>query len=211
MFTGIIKEVGKVKNIFRNGSVCKLEIEAGKAFEGAVTGDSIAVNGACLTITSLKGNLAVFDVMKETLDKSALGGLKSNDSVNLESSLRSGDSLGGHYVLGHVDCTGKIKKIDTSNGDVSIEIEFPKEFENFLAEKGSIAIDGISLTVGKILDGRFLVHIIPHTLKATALSLKRTGDSVNLEFDILGKYAVKLRGAQKNSKVTEDFLKSKGF
>ena len=190
MFTGIIKELGKVRRISGLGRAYKLSVEAKEIANTVAIGDSIAINGVCLTVTERRGTELSFDVMGETLKRTSLSKLRYGDLVNLEDSLKAGEPLGGHFVLGHIDCVGRIKDIIHRAGDVSIEIAFPEEYKGLAVEKGSIAVDGISLTIGKAGRNGVIVYVIPHTLKVTTLSSKRPGDEINIEFDILGKYAV---------------------
>jgi len=179
--------------------------------KGANIGDSIAVNGACLTLVENARGIMVFDVMEETVRRTGLLDVRSGDRVNLEDSLKTGGPLGGHFVLGHVDCVGTVKKIENNGGEYSIEIEFPAEFSHLVVEKGSVALDGISLTVGEVGRGSLKVYVIPHTLKMTNLSGKRERDKVNIEFDIIGKYLARFRDLDKKGGVTESFLKQMGF
>jgi len=192
MFTGIVKELGKVRRISGLGGVYKLSVEA-KDIAGSLNiGDSVSVNGVCLTLTGKDKTILDFDVMGETFERTNLSKLKTGESVNLECALRAGDPLGGHFVAGHIDCVGRIREIRRAGGNYSIEVVFPGEYKKFVVEKGSISLDGISLTVGSVGDGNAVVHIIPHTLKVTTLGSRRPGDEVNIEFDIIGKYILGL-------------------
>lgn len=211
MFTGIIRELGRVKSIEKIGDTYRLEIESKSISKDINIGDSAAVNGVCLTLVKKNRDILSFDCVKETIRKTTLDGLKNNDSVNLEGSLRVGDSLGGHFVLGHIDCMGKVRSVGKRGEDASIGIEIPDEFRRLVVEKGSIAIDGISLTVGEAKDNNFKVYIIPHTLKVTTLGSKKRGDRVNIEFDVIGKYVINLEGLNRKTAITEEFLKNKGF
>lgn len=192
MFTGIIKELGRVRNISGLGKLYKLEVAAKDIIDGAVIGDSIALNGVCLTLTEKNQDALSFDVMGETMKRTNLSKLRYGDQVNLEDSLKAGGSLCGHFVSGHIDCVGRIKDIKRASDDVSIEVIFPERYGGLVVEKGSIALDGVSLTIGKAGKNSVIVYIIPHTLKVTALGLKKTGDDVNIEFDIIGKYVANL-------------------
>jgi len=192
MFTGIIKELGKVHRISGLGGIYKLSVEAKDIADGLSMGDSVSVNGACLTLTGKDKNVLNFDIMGETFKRTNILKLKPGESVNLESALRAGDPLGGHFVTGHIDCLGRIRGIRRAGDNYSIEVAFPGEYKKFVVEKGSISLDGISLTVGSAGDGNAVVHIIPHTLKVTTLGSKRPGDEVNIEFDIIGKYILGL-------------------
>jgi len=192
MFTGIVRELGRVRNISGLGSIYRLSIEAKDIAKGLEIGDSVAVNGACLTLVEKNKNMLIFDVMAETLRKTSLGKLRISDTVNLEESLRAGAFIGGHFVTGHIDCTGRIKDIRRSSGETSIDVTFPEEYSHLVVQKGSITLEGISLTVGEVSKNRVTVYIIPHTLKVTTLGLKKSGDDINIEFDTIGKYVAKL-------------------
>ena len=211
MFTGLIKESGKVKRLTREGRLYRLEVESKEIFKRAAIGDSVSVNGVCLTITGKENGCVSFDVMEETLSKSSISKLKINDAVNLEDALRAGEPFGGHFVLGHVDCIGDIAGIKRSGDSVSVEIKFPEEFKNLLVERGSVAVDGISLTIGEIRNNSFFIHIIPHTLDNTTLRQKRQGDKINIEFDILGKYALKAGKSNHPQGVDENLLRENGW
>ncbi|MDO8536512.1 MAG: riboflavin synthase [Candidatus Omnitrophota bacterium] len=190
MFTGIVKELGKVRGISGLGSVYKISVEAMNIASGVNIGDSVAVNGVCLTLTGKDKSVLDFDVMGETFKRTNISKLKIGESVNLEGALRVGEQLGGHFVSGHIDCVGRIKNVLRSGDNYSIEVVFPQEYNKLVVEKGSIALDGISLTVGMAGKTGATVHIIPHTLKTTTLGSKRPGDEVNIEFDVIGKYIV---------------------
>lgn len=209
MFTGIIKELGIVRGMQKRGGSYRLEIESKNVFKTSSVGDSISINGVCLTVVENKNGIMSFDVMDETALRSSLANLKPGNQVNLEDSVRAGGLLGGHFVLGHVDCKAKIKKIGKVSNDCLIDIEFPGTFRNLIVEKGSIAVDGISLTVGRIGKNSFTVYLIPHTLKSTTLGTKRAGDEVNVEFDIIGKYIAGSAKTESRSGITEEFLKEK--
>lgn len=210
MFTGIIKEIGKIRNIRQNGNTLSLEITSNSVVGGICIGDSVAVNGVCLTVTGKDKSSLSFDVMAETVRRSTLAGLNNGDAVNLEGSIRADGAFGGHFVQGHVDCAGRVRHISKSAGTFSMEIEVPEGFDSLYVDKGSVALDGVSLTIGECGRNGFSVHIIPHTLKETTLGLKRAGDKINVEFDIIGKYAAK-KSVSPASKVDENFLKDKGF
>ncbi len=211
MFTGLIRELNIVRSFARSGNVYRLETSSDVIAKDAVIGDSISINGICLTLVEKKQGLLRFDVMEETVRRTGLSPIRIGDKVNLEDSLRAGSPLGGHFVLGHVDCVGTIKRIENIGGEYIIEIEFPAEFSHLVVEKGSVALDGISLTVGEVSRGSFKVYIIPHTLKMTNLGVKRERDKVNIEFDIIGKYLARFRDLDKKGGVTENFLKQMGF
>lgn len=189
MFTGIVEELGQVKKLSRRGSSTLLEIEAVKAADGIKVGDSIAVNGACLTVVDCEAGRLSFEVMPETMKATDLGVLRLCDKVNLERSLKIGDRLSGHFVTGHIDCIGIIRKKGYAGGNLSFQINVPAGFSSFILPKGSVAVDGISLTLMAKKAGSFTVYIIPHTLKNTTLAFKGPSDKVNVEFDILAKRA----------------------
>ena len=191
MFTGIIKELGRVHGIAGLGNIYKLSVEAKDIVNGLTIGDSVAVNGVCLTLTGKNKNILEFDVMAETIRKTGLGKLGFADTVNLEDALKANGSIGGHFVTGHIDCVGRIKNIRQAADDVSIEVNFPDGYSNLVVEKGSITLDGISLTLGKVSKTSVTVYIIPHTLKVTTLATKHAGDEINIEFDMIGKYVAK--------------------
>ncbi|MES2023326.1 MAG: riboflavin synthase [Patescibacteria group bacterium] len=186
MFTGIIQKTSKVEKVLQNKNGMYLEVlnNLGKL----KIGESIAVNGVCSTVKKVSKKM-VFEYMPETLKISNLGLLKKGDIVNLERSLRYGDSLDGHIVLGHIDCVGNIISIKKEGNSKVFEIKIQNNFKKFLAYKGSVTVEGISLTIAKVLKNSFIVKIIPYTIENTNLKFKNKGDKVNLEFDILVKYA----------------------
>ena len=192
MFTGIIEEIGTVKKISLAGKSGSLEIGAKKVLEGTKIGDSIAVNGVCLTVTNLSSATFTADIMAETVRRSSLGSLSSGSGVNLERAMAADGRFGGHIVSGHIDGTGKIARLQKEENAVWVHISASKEILALIVEKGSIAIDGISLTVANVSDSEFAVSIIPHTASETTLLSKKAGDIVNLENDIVGKYVQKL-------------------
>ena len=192
MFTGIIEDVGTVKSISRGQSSAIFTIQSRKILTDVSVGDSIAVNGVCLTATSVGTDTFTADVMHETLNRSTLGTLKTGSYVNLERAMAADGRFGGHIVSGHIDGTGVITDIKPDDNAVWYEIKAEAAIIRLIVEKGSIAIDGISLTVAYVDDSVFKVSIIPHTLKETILGYKKRGDSVNLENDIIGKYVERL-------------------
>jgi len=189
MFSGIVEELGEVKKISRRGNITLLEINASETREDVKTGDSIAINGACLTLTENKSGVLSFEVMLQTLKVTDLGVLRIKDKVNLERALKVGDRLSGHFVTGHIDSTGIIRRKNYINDNLSFEIAIPTKFMHYVLPQGSIAIDGISLTIVDKRANTFTVYIIPHTLKNTTLGFKGPSDKVNIEFDILAKRA----------------------
>lgn len=217
MFTGIIEEIGTIKSINSNGISSQLCISANKILEDTKIGDSIAVNGVCLTVTSIKSNLFTADVMAETLRRSNLGSLLPQSKVNLERAMPANGRFGGHIVSGHIDGTGTIAETKPEGNAVWIKINCSDNLLKYIIHKGSITIDGISLTVAKVTDSDFSVSIIPHTAANTTLLQKKSGDVVNLENDVVGKYIEKLLSFQKideqkpQSKITEEFLRQNGF
>jgi len=209
MFTGIVAGLGKVKRLTMKGADAVLEIESGIDLSDVSLGDSIAVNGACLTVTAKNQNIFQADVSAETLSRTTLRLLQAGHQVNLEKSLRVGGFVGGHFVLGHVDATARILSQTQKSGSLILAVEMNENIARYIVEKGSVAIDGISLTVNKLEKSRFYVNIIPHTATHTTLLLKREGDPVNIETDILGKYVEKL--LQANKGIDKDFLTKHGF
>lgn len=210
MFTGIIEEVGKIKNI-QGGTNYKLTIGASKILEDIHLGDSIAVNGICLTVISWDNGSFTVDVMRETLERTSLHRLRASSFVNLERALAANGRFGGHIVSGHIDGTGEIINIRRDANAVWYKIKTSEKIMEFIIEKGSIAIDGISLTVAKVDRSAFYVSVIPHTLENTILLSKKPGDIVNLENDIVGKYIKSFTDKNSNSPLCESFLKSNGF
>lgn len=216
MFTGIVEEVGKVKRVISGNKSGEIEIEASKVLENTKIGDSIAVNGVCLTVTKLSSNGFTADVMPETLRRTNLGTLGSGGRVDLERAMSAEGRFGGHIVSGHIDGTGSIMSMRREENAVWVRIKTPPQILELIIEKGSIAIDGISLTVASLDSESFQVSIIPHTASETILLQKKPGDVVNLENDIIGKYVKKLMGIQtscekKESKITMEFLAEHGF
>ncbi|WP_434640225.1 riboflavin synthase [Thermoanaerobacterium thermosaccharolyticum] len=191
MFTGIIEEIGKVKMVQR-GDITKITIECEKVLDGTAIGDSIAVNGVCLTVTNVGKNLFTADLMRETLKSSNLGDLKIGSMVNLERALSISGRLNGHIVTGHVDTVGTIVNKNRIMNSNVFKIKIDERYSKYVVSKGSIAVDGISLTVVEALASYFTVSVIPHTELNTTLNFKRIGDSVNIEVDILSKYAEQL-------------------
>lgn len=188
MFTGIIEEMGEIVSIQKASVSAVLSIQASKVLEGTQIGDSIAVNGICLTVTTIRGQVFTADVMAETLRRSSLGKLTKGSKVNLERAMAADGRFGGHIVSGHIDGTGVIASMKREENAVWVEITTPYELLRYIVEKGSIAIDGISLTVAALTDSSFSVSLVPHTGQETTLLSKKPGDPVNLENDIVGKY-----------------------
>lgn len=190
MFTGIIEETGKIISV----GAGRIAVQAKKVLQGTQIGDSIAVNGVCLTVTTMTSSEFTADVMPETLSRTNLGSLGKGNSVNLERAMAADGRFGGHIVSGHIDGTGTVSKLEKDGNAVWVYISAPSNILNLIIEKGSIAIDGISLTVAKVNDKEFAVSVIPHTGEETTLLGKKAGDVVNLENDVIGKYVQKLMG-----------------
>lgn len=199
MFTGIVEEVGTIAFILLAGNSGQIGIRAKKVLEGTKIGDSIAVNGICLTVTSLRPDGFTADVMAETVRRSSLNSKRSGDKVNLERAMAADGRFGGHMVSGHIDGTGVIRSYMREENAVWVTIETAPEIMKYIVEKGSICIDGISLTVAKVEKEAFAVSVIPHTGEETTLLTHKTGDHVNLENDIVGKYVERLLGYQTTS------------
>ena len=221
MFTGIVEEVGTVERIQRGTHSARLQIRAAKVLEGVALGDSIAVNGICLTVSTLAAGCFSADVMHETLDRSSLARLGCGSHVNLERALAANGRFGGHIVAGHVDGVGRITAVQRDDLAVWYTVQAGPEIMHYIVEKGSIAVDGISLTVARVWPDAFAVSTIPHTVWQTILCERREGDMVNLETDILGKYVEKLlRSAMQDgakdsssteSRISREFLSRYGF
>lgn len=192
MFTGLVEELGTIKSIDLHGTSGTIHINARKVLENTKIGDSIAVNGICLTVTSMRGSSFTADVMAETIRRSSLKSAKSGDKVNLERAMAADGRFGGHIVSGHIDGTGTISSMKKEENAVWVTVDAPAAILKYIVEKGSICIDGISLTVAYVDDRCFKVSIIPHTGEETTLLKRKVGDPVNLENDIIGKYVEKL-------------------
>jgi len=194
MFTGIVEGIGKIVKISKNTktrSSIQMTVNLGKHAKGLKIGQSVALNGVCLTATKLSKSNCIFEMIEETTRKTDLGNLKPGDIVNIERSLKAGDRLEGHFVLGHVDGVGIIKKIQNKPKEVQVWFEIPKKLSKYVVKKGSITIDGISLTVVDIKNNLASVCLIPHTMEITNFKIKNIGDKLNIETDILGKYILK--------------------
>lgn len=199
MFTGIVEEVGTVRYISCMGTSGQIGIQAERVLEGTRTGDSIAVNGVCLTVTAMSSGGFTADFMAETARRSNLGSLKTKDAVNLERAMPADGRFGGHIVSGHIDGTGEIKSVVKEENAVWITVGASREVMRLIVEKGSICIDGISLTVAGVSEKEFKVSVIPHTGRETALLMKKAGDMVNLENDVIGKYVERLLSSEKEA------------
>lgn len=216
MFTGIIEEVGTVRRVLSGGTAGEISIRAAAVLEGTHIGDSIAVNGVCLTVTGMTGDGFTADVMPETLRRTNLGRLNSDSRVNLERAMAAGGRFGGHIVSGHIDGVGTIRSMRREENAVWVTIAAPTPILRLIVEKGSIAIDGVSLTVAEVTSETFSVSIIPHTGAQTILLSKRPGEQVNLENDVVGKYVRRLlepyqTETPKSGGITEEFLMQYGF
>lgn len=210
MFTGLIEKKGKITSI-RPGAAMRLAVDLEELAGGVEPGDSIAINGACLTVTALAGSVVFFDVVAESLRRTALSDLRPGDRVNIERALRAGDRLGGHFVQGHVDGIGTISGRTTTGGEYLLHISAPRGVTDNMIEKGSVAVDGISLTVASLSDEAFSIALVPHTLKHTTIGDKPDGSRVNIETDMLGKWVKKLLAPRAGQGITKDFLKEHGF
>jgi riboflavin synthase len=218
MFTGLIEAIGEAREVRRAGSEATLTLQVSSSFADCRPGDSIAVDGVCLTITGIRGNLLDLDLSRETLERSTLKELKAGGVVNLERAMRLSDRLGGHLVSGHVDGTGVLKGIKREGRSWLIQINIDPSLSRYLIEKGSIAVDGISLTITSCSDNSFSVAIIPETTRQTTLLRKKVGDTVNVEIDMISKYIKKFisekQGAkpkEPRSSIDKDMLRRYGF
>lgn len=212
MFTGLVEEIGTVVSKKPIGGGYLFQVRASKVLTDMKTGDSINVNGVCQTVTSFDSTVFSFETVEETLQKTNLGTLYSGSRVNLERSLRADSRLGGHFVMGHVDCTAIISAVRKLGASHEVEINYPSEYSALLVPVGSIAVDGISLTLADVKESTFRVAIINQTWHETIISHKQPGDSVNLEFDILGKYIQRaLSTVPEKSKITLEWLKELGY
>lgn len=194
MFTGIVEGIGKILKIEKSGknrSAIKMTVDLGKHTKGLKVGQSVALNGVCLTVTGISNSKCDFEMIEETTKKTDLGNLKAGGVVNIERSLKVGDRMEGHFVLGHVDGVGIIKKIEKKPKEIKVWVTIPNHLSRFVVQKGSIAIDGISLTVVDVKKNTMSVCLIPHTVSVTNFQKKKVGDKVNIETDILGKYLLK--------------------
>lgn len=196
MFTGLIEELGKVKSLTVAGESYRLSIVAKKVLQDLAIGDSVAVNGACLTVVTKTDNAFTVDVMPETARRTVIGALHVGEGVNLERTLRFGDRLEGHLVAGHVEGVGRILHRQEDGNAVVFRIGCEKSLTHYIIEKGSVAVDGISLTVTAVEENSFSVSVIPHTAAVTTLGFKRVGDKVNVETDLIGKYIEKFVGKE---------------
>jgi len=212
MFTGIIETTGIIRNQTTKGGDVRLDVEmASLDLTDVKMGDSIAINGVCLTVVDFNGPVLSFDVSKETLDRTSLGALSVNSKVNLEKALAVGDRLGGHMVSGHVDAMAECTLRQMSARSVQFEFLVPEELSRYIAEKGSICIDGVSLTVNKVTGNSFEVNIIPHTMQETIIQDYGIGTKVNIEVDLIARYLERLLPSEQSSGVTMQTLQQHGF
>lgn len=209
MFTGLIEEIGIIQSIRTSNKSSQISIKANKIFDDLKIGDSVATNGICLTVTDIKDNLFTADVMNETLKRSNIGFLKNGSSVNLERAMAASGRFGGHIVSGHIDGTGRIIKVTKDDIAIWYTISTTTDIMRYIVEKGSITIDGISLTVAKVTSNSFSVSVVPHTQKETTLITKKNNDILNLENDIVGKYIEKMMPFEQG--ITKDKLSKYGF
>jgi riboflavin synthase len=211
MFTGIIEEIGCIQKMERSGQAMRLAVRCRKVLEGTRLGDSIAVNGVCLTVTSLGGDFFTADVMPETMNKTNLGSLSVGSPVNLERAVAAGQRMGGHFVQGHVDGVGTVAERTPYENAVLFKFRVSPELTHYMVEKGSIAVSGISLTLVDVGRDFFTVSVIPHTLRETILQYAKPGDPVNIECDIIGKYLAKWASAGTSSGLTAEKLLNTGM
>ena len=214
MFTGLIEDVGKVVRVESRGAAARLVVGTALPLSEIVMGESVAVNGVCLTVVAASEGTLSFDVSPETLRSAGFGGLSAGSSVNLERALRLSDRLGGHLVTGHVDCVAVVGERRELSGNIVFAFRLQPDHARFLVAKGSVTIDGVSLTVNEVSRDGFTVNIIPHTARATTLHLKRPGDEVNIEVDILAKYVERLLQGKKPAEaggLSLEMLAKSGF
>jgi riboflavin synthase len=204
MFTGLIEEKGFIKEKIKTGDGIRFVLSAKRIMDDLKIGDSVAVNGVCLTVVKRENDTFSVDTIEETLKKTNLGSIKLKDPVNLERPLMANARLGGHFVLGHVDTTGTVKQVKELSNSHFVTISFPKDYQKYLIPVGSVAIDGVSMTVAELGKDEFSVGVIPHTWEETIFANKRIGDTVNLEFDVLGKYIVQLTEQGEVKSLTSD-------
>lgn len=216
MFTGLIEELGSLQRIQPKGNTLALTIRAKKVLEGLTLGDSIAVNGVCLTVTEMNQDVFLADVMPETFQHTSLSELQQGSFVNLERAMHSNGRFGGHFVTGHVDTVGRISKREHKENAIYLDVTFPEAFNHLVLNKGSIAIDGTSLTIFEVSHSTLTVSIIPHTAKESVLGFKKVGEIVNIEYDLIGKYLYAFlekndQNKQQKGRMSAEFLKDNGF
>ena len=211
MFTGIIETVGTIKDLRTRGNYRVLTIASSLPLDQIQLGESIACDGSCLTVVAVNKDAFVVEASQETIARTTLGAYKTGQKINLERALAVGSRLGGHFVSGHIDDTGTVDYIRPVGESIELAIGYDSRFDPFVIEKGSIAINGVSLTVNQCRPGWFAVNIIPHTVKATTLTDIKAGDRLNLEFDLIGKYIVKMAGGKNTTGLTKDKLFESGW
>jgi riboflavin synthase len=212
MFTGIVSEIGRVVTVSSRAKHLRISLEAENTAAETALGESINVNGVCQTVVEIDGSTFSVDTIRETLGKTTLGSLRSGMHVNLEQAVRPSDRMGGHFVSGHTDCVGTVRSVERDSSNILLRINYPRQFSELLVPQGSIAVDGISLTVARLDETELVVAIIPSTWEHTTLAGSRAGSKVNLEFDIIGKYVQRLINRSENgSTIDEDKLTELGF
>jgi riboflavin synthase len=211
MFTGIIENLATVKKLSLKAGGAELFLDLSDFCKDIKLGESIAINGACLTVKEISGTVVSFDVSGETLTKTTLGKLRNAEKVNIERALRVGDRLGGHFVTGHIDGVGVIKEKKQHADQCTMSFSVEKRFTGMMIEKGSVSIDGISLTIVDVVDSVFSVALIPYTLTSTTLGHKKTGDQVNIEIDMMGKWVKKILKKENDGGITREQLTEQGF
>lgn len=215
MFTGIVEEVGRIQSVRMGAHSAVLTVEASVVLEDLHVGDSIATNGVCLTVTGFDGSTFTADVMHETLNRSSLGALRAGSPVNLERAMAANGRFGGHIVSGHIDGTGIVQRVNRDDNAIWYTVSVPAHIMRYVVEKGSVALDGISLTVATVSSDGFSVSVIPHTQSATNLASKQVGSMLNIEVDIIGKYVEKLfpnpSPERRKGSLSMDWLKENGF
>lgn len=213
MFTGIVEEIGKIQSVHQSGESIVMDIRASKVLEDVQLGDSISINGVCLTVTTFTSSAFSVDIMPETFRATGLRELRPNDDVNLERAMAANGRFGGHFVSGHVDGVGEIVKIERVDNAVYFDIKLSPTLMDYFVEKGSVSVDGTSLTVFKLTGDTLTISLIPHTVDATVLGHKRVGDTVNIECDMLGKYILNYLKKNERSErpLSQDFFKDHGF
>jgi len=209
MFTGIIEEVGTIQNVLHHAGGLTVTIEGSRVAEDIDVGHSIAVNGVCLTVTHIHGGRFTVQAVEETVEKTTLRRIQVRDRVNLERALRPSQRLGGHIVTGHVDGIGIVRSRVEKKSSLVYTIGVPQELTPYVVVKGSVAVDGVSLTVAQVRDSQFVISVIPYTARVTTLGLRKVGDGVNVEVDLIGKYVKRLL-ERKRGTVTEAWLKEMG-
>lgn len=210
MFTGIIEELGTVQKTLRQGGALTLTIRSKEVVQDIQIGQSVAVNGVCLTVTNYNGQTFVVQAVEETLQKSTLGRLRISDRVNLERALKPSQRLGGHIVTGHVDGIGIVRSKEEREKSVMFTIDIPLELSRYIVIQGSVAVDGVSLTVADFIDSQMAISIVPHTAKVTTFGFRKGGDKVNIEVDLIGKYVERFVTAREET-ITEEWLGAMGY